>query len=151
MTLGANESVCSWICVVAWNTEMRKPTSRLISTGGAETMSTRKRACCRMELSWCMRVSQVADDQALGDEVPAIDEDEEQQLEGHGDGGGRQHVHAQRQQDVGHHHVDDDERHEEQEAYLEGFLEFGHHEGRDDHHEVLLGEILAVLLRGPHL
>ena len=36
---GTNESVCSWICVAAWNSEIRKPTRRAVSSTGAATFA----------------------------------------------------------------------------------------------------------------
>ena len=36
---GTNDSVGSWIWVAAWNTEIRKPTSRAVSRIGAATFA----------------------------------------------------------------------------------------------------------------
>src|SRR5260370_5048454 len=94
MTFGAKVSVCSWICVVAWKIEMIRRTTRLITIGGAEAMITNSSASWVMKVSWCMagrKASQVADHEPLRDQVPPVDEDEEQELEGHRDGGGGEH------------------------------------------------------------
>ena len=39
MTFGTKERVGSWICVAAWNSEMRKPTSSAVSSTGAATLA----------------------------------------------------------------------------------------------------------------
>jgi len=67
------------------------------------------------------------------DEVPAVDQHEEDQLEWQRDRDRRQHHHAHRHQDRGDHQIDDDEGHEEQEADLEGAPQLRDHEGRDQH------------------
>jgi hypothetical protein len=38
---GTNVSVCSWICVTAWRRETTMPTTKPISSIGAETSSAR--------------------------------------------------------------------------------------------------------------
>ena len=55
---------------------------------------------------------------------------------------GESMLHAQRQQDVGDHHVDDEEGHEEEEADLKGLLELRHDEGGRQHEEVPLSPTL---------
>ncbi len=72
-------------------------------------------------------------DERAGHQSPAVDEHEEDQLEGQGDRDRGQHHHADRHQDRGDDEVDDQERHEEQEADLEGPPQFRDHEGgRED-------------------
>jgi hypothetical protein len=39
MIFGTKERVCSWICVAAWNSEIRKPTSRAVMRMGAATLA----------------------------------------------------------------------------------------------------------------
>ena len=74
----------------------------------------------------------VALHQAAGDQRPAVDQHEEDQLERQRHHDRRQHHHAHRHEHRCHHQVDDQERQEQQEADLEGALELRDHEGRDE-------------------
>ena len=44
MSLTANESVCSWICVSAWNNENKVPTIAATAIGGNDSHSVRYNA-----------------------------------------------------------------------------------------------------------
>ncbi len=70
-------------------------------------------------------------DEGLGDQVPAVDEDEQEDLERQRDEDGRQHHHAHRHQRRRDDEVDDQERQEDQEPDLERRLELGDDERRD--------------------
>src|SRR5687767_7062489 len=83
--------------------------------------------------------------QALTYQVPAIDHDEQEQLERQRDGRRRKHLHAEGHQDVRHHHVDDQKWNEDDEADLKGLFQLRDHERRDDDHEVFGSHARAVL------
>jgi hypothetical protein len=76
--------------------------------------------------------SAVGEDQALDELGPAIDEDEEHQLEGQGDGHWRHHHHSQRHEHVGDDDVHGDEGKEQEHADLEGRGQLTDREGRDE-------------------
>ena len=88
------------------------------------------------------------------DQAPAVHQHEEDQLERQRHHHRRQHHHAHRHQHRRHHEVDDQERQEQQEADLEGALQFRDHEGRNENAQRhllgrrrhrLLGEIVEQL------
>src|SRR5690606_14227371 len=68
-------------------------------------------------------------DQAPGNQVPAVDEDEEHQLERQRDDDRWQHHHAHRHECCGDHHLADDEWHEQEKADLEGAAQLGDPDG----------------------
>src|SRR4051794_34874501 len=96
------------------------PTTRLASSGGAETSSTSSSPSRAVRSTSSSVKLDIALDEAPHEQRPAIGHHEEQQLEGERHGGGREHVHAQGQQQVGDHQIDDQEGHEQQEPDLEG-------------------------------
>src|SRR4051794_17085194 len=141
-------SVCSWICVMAWKTDTIRPTtSPTPSTGSATLKASVSAAVERLTTtSWSISGSSGAIrgggdlpegplvkalHEGSGDEVPAVDQDEQQDLERERDEDGWQHHHAHRHQRRAHDQVDDEERQEDQEADLEGRLQLGDDEGRD--------------------
>src|SRR3954471_16765841 len=124
-------SVCSWIWVTAWKIDTTRPTiSPAASIGVASLNPSVSALVARMTTtSWFMSVEALHE--RSGDEVPAVDEDEEQDLERQRDEDGWQHHHAHRHQRRAHDQVDDEERQEDQEADLERGLQLGDDEGRD--------------------
>src|ERR687888_1402254 len=76
---GMNVSVISWICVTAWKMLTRRPTTRPASRIGSATFTATVTACITrlMTTSWFIR-SVEALDQGLGDQVPAVNQDEQQ-------------------------------------------------------------------------
>src|SRR6266567_2780202 len=58
-------------------------------------------------------------DQGTYDEMPAVHQDEQQYFERERNGQGRHHHHAHAHQHGGDDEINEDERHEEQEAHLE--------------------------------
>src|SRR5256885_271176 len=81
----------------------------------------------------------IAPHQPAQEELPAVGEHEEQELERQRHGGGRQHVHPQGQEQVGDHHVDDQEGEKEEEPDLEGAPELRGEERRHRHQQVAIG------------
>src|SRR3954452_7469720 len=130
-TFGMKASVCSWIWVTAWKIETTRPTiSPAASIGIATLKASVSALVARLTTtSWFMSVEAL--DEGSGHEVPAVDEDEEQDLERGRDEDGRQHHHAHRHQGRAHDQVDDEEGKEDQEADLERRLQLGDDEGRD--------------------
>ena len=128
---GMKESVCSWICVTAWKTETTRPTTRPTSRSGSATLN----ASCIASIARLMTTSWFiveALHERPRDEVPAVDEDEQQDLERQRDEDGRQHHHAHAHQRRGDDQVDDQERQEDQEPDLERRLELGDRERGDE-------------------
>src|SRR6185312_17077491 len=100
-----NDSDCSWICVTAWKTETISPIARPTSSSGPPTFIASSIACWARwtTVSWFMVAGGgwvgplvEAPDEGLGDEPPAVDQDEQQDLERQRDEDGRQHDHAHR-------------------------------------------------------
>src|SRR6185312_895784 len=86
---GTRLRLCSWIWVTAWKTLTITPTTSAVSSSGPATFIARFIAgLARVRRSLA---SVEALHQRLDDEVPAVDEDEQQHLEGQGDEGRRQH------------------------------------------------------------
>src|SRR3954467_2637029 len=131
MTFGMKASVCSWIWVTAWKIETTRPTiSPAASIGIATLKASVSALVARLTTtSWFMSVEAL--DEGSGHEVPAVDQDEEQDLERQRDEDGWQHHHAHRHQRRADDQVDDEEGEEDQEADLEGGLELRDHEGGD--------------------
>src|SRR3954470_17599063 len=131
MTFGMKASVCSWIWVTAWKIDTTRPTIRPAASIGVATLKASVSALVARltTTSWFMSVEAL--NERSGDEVPAVDQDEQQDLERERDEDGWQHHHAHRHQGRADDEVDDEERKEDQEADLEGRLELGDHEGRD--------------------
>ena len=65
------------------------------------------------------------------DEVPTIDQHEQEELEREGDRDGRHHHHAQSHQDGRHQEIDDEKRQKKQKAHLKGRLQFTDHKRRN--------------------
>ena len=83
-------------------------------------------------------------EQAADHQRPAVGDDEQQQLERQRHRRRRQHVHAEREQQVRDHHVDDQERDEEQEADLKRAPQLGRHERGHDDAEVAVADVGAL-------
>src|SRR6185437_11750120 len=127
---GTRLRLCSWIWVTAWKTLTITLTTSAVSSSGPATFSARLIACVARltTVSWFIaRLARVrrslasveALHQRLDDEVPAVDEDEQQHLEGQGDEGRRQHDHPHAHQHRRDDQVDDQEGQAAQEADLE--------------------------------
>src|SRR5919199_303299 len=114
---GMKVSVCSWICVTAWKTLTTRPTARPTSSSGRPTFSASCIAAVPrlMMRSWSIALPAEAPDERRRDQVPAVDEDEQQDLERQGDEDRWQHHHPQRHERGAHDQVDDEERQEDQE------------------------------------
>src|SRR5271166_3899771 len=136
MIFGISERLCSWIWVTAWKTLITRPMRRAASRSGPATFRASVMACeARLTtVSWFIRRLLVeALNERLDDQVPAVDQDEQQDLERQRDERGRQHDHAHAHQGRGDDQVDDQERQEDQEADLKCGLQLGHDEGWDQH------------------
>src|SRR5437868_9115274 len=96
MTFGMKASVCSWIWVTAWKIDTSRPTARPAPSIGIATLKASVRAgeARLTTTSWVMRSSVEALDERSGDEDPAVDEDEEKELERQGAEDGRQQHHT---------------------------------------------------------
>src|ERR1700733_14416615 len=90
---GMNERLCSWIEVTAWKMLTRSPMIRPSSRIGPAILSESTIACVArlMTVSWFISVE--AQDEGVGDQVPSVDQDEQQDLERQGDEARRQHDH----------------------------------------------------------
>src|SRR3954466_6116905 len=132
MTFGMKASVCSWIWVTAWKIETTRPTIRPAASIGVASLNPSVSALVARltTTSWFMSVEAL--DEGSGHEVPAVDQDEEQDLERQRDEDGWQHHHAHRHQRRADDQVDDEERQEDQEADLEGGLELRDDERGDE-------------------
>src|SRR5579875_1386156 len=136
---GMKESDCSWIWVTAWKRLTARPITRPTSRIGPATSNASVIACVARltTMSWFIallprrRASVEARDQRARDQVPAVDQDEQQDLEGHGDECRWEHDHAHAHQRRAHYEVDDQERQEDQEADLERRLHLAHDESWD--------------------
>src|SRR3954454_15442278 len=80
---GMKVSVISWICVIAWKMLTSRPTIRPAPRMGSATFRESVTACMTrlMTTSVFIPASVEALDEGLGDEVPAVDQDEQQDLE----------------------------------------------------------------------
>src|SRR5579875_1519200 len=150
MILGMKERLCSWIEVTAWKIETTSPITRPTSIIGPATSIASVIACVARltTVSWftvARLLSVEALDQGAGDQVPAVDQHEQQDLERQRDERRRQHHHAHAHQRRGDDQVDDQERQENQEADLERRLQLGQDEGRDQN---VGGNLSARLRRG---
>src|SRR5919107_656628 len=127
-------SVCSWICVTAWKTLTMRPTARPTSSSGSATFSASSIAATArlMTRSLSIALGPEAAHEGRRHEVPAVHEDEQEDLERQGDEDRWQHHHPQRHERGAHDQVDDEERQEDQEPDLERRLELGDDEGRDE-------------------
>src|SRR3954468_12355695 len=132
MTFGMKASVCSWIWVTAWKIETTRPTiSPAASIGIATLKASVSALVARLTTtSWFMSVEAL--DEGSGHEVPAVDQDEEQDLERQRDEDGRQHHHAHRHQGRADDYVDYQERQEDPEPDLERRLELRDDERGDE-------------------
>src|SRR3954471_25086973 len=78
---GMNVSVISWICVIAWKMLTSRPTTRPASRMGSATLRARVTACMTRLMTTSEFISGRSVeglDEALGHEVPAVDQDEQQ-------------------------------------------------------------------------
>src|SRR3954447_5293645 len=91
MTFGMKASVCSWIWVTAWKIETTRAKIRPAASIGVATLKVSASALVARltTTSWFMSVEALHDQS--GDEVPSVDQDEEQDLERQRDEDGRQH------------------------------------------------------------
>src|SRR3954467_642277 len=146
MTFGMKASVCSWIWVTAWKIETTRPTiSPAASIGIATLKASVSALVARLTTtSWFMSVEAL--DEGSGHEVPAVDQDERQDLERRRDEDGWQHHHAHRNQRRADDQVDDEERQEDQEADLEGGLELRDDERGDERRRRHVGTRLGPLV-----
>src|SRR3954447_18719109 len=129
---GMKESVCSWICVTAWKTLTIRPTERPTSSSGSATLRASSIADTARLMTTSVSISVEAPDERGQDEVPAVHQDEQEDLERERDEDRWQHHHPQRHERGAHDEVDHEERQEDQEPDLEGRLELGDDEGRDE-------------------
>src|SRR5579875_2865784 len=138
---GMKESDCTWICVTAWKRLTARPITRPTSRIGPATSKASVIACVARftTVSWFIALllrglaSVEARDQRARDQVPAVDQDEQQDLEGHGDECRWEHDHAHTHQGRADYEVDDQERQEDQKPDLECRLHLAHDESRDQH------------------
>src|SRR5436190_8987178 len=139
-------SVCSWIWVTAWKIDTTRPTIRPAASIGMATLKASVSALVARltTTSWFMSVEALHE--RSGDEVPAVDQDEEQDLERQRDEDGWQHHHAHRHQRRADDQVDDEEGKEDQEADLEGGLELRDDERRDERRRGHVGAGLGALV-----
>src|SRR5579875_2955984 len=138
MIFGMKVSVCSWIEVTAWKIEMISPITSPASSTGPATSTARVIAWVArlMTVSWFIgrRPSSSgveARDERSGDQVPAADQDEQQDLERQRDERRWEHHHPHAHQRRGDDQVDDQERQEDQEPDRERRLQLRQDEGRD--------------------
>src|SRR3954449_4046642 len=144
---GTNDSVCSWIWVAAWNSEIRKPTSSAVSRTGAATLAASIIVCSARSVTCASLMAlprSVRMDQCGGDQRPPVDDDEEQQLERQRHDRRRHHHHAHRHQCRADQHVQHQERDEDDQADDERALELGEDERRDQRGDA---DVLLVLRR----
>src|ERR1044072_9615081 len=127
-----NESDCSWIFVTAWKTDTTSPITRPTISSGPPTFIASSIACwARLTtVSWSMSVEALHE--RLGDQAPAVHEDEQEDLERQRDEDGRQHDHPHRHQGRGDDQVDHEERQEDQEGDLGRRLELADDESREE-------------------
>src|SRR4029077_5253120 len=122
-SFGTKDRVISWIWLIVWSTATTSPTMRQTARMGPASLRVISIAPARM---WTTVVSSIAlpslhaHEQRAHEQPPAIDEDEQQQLEGQRDHDRRQHDHAERHQARGHDEVDDEERDVHDEPDQEG-------------------------------
>src|ERR1035438_936885 len=93
MILGTNDSVASWICVAAWKMLTTRPTASTVSSSGAETISSIQRLCWPRVKTCCGSIASAheARGERAEEQVPAVGEHEQHQLEGQRDEHRRQH------------------------------------------------------------
>src|SRR5512144_1443832 len=137
-SFGTNVSVDSWIWVADCSTESARPTARVVTRIGPASLVAVSRAPATMWMTWSATSppSAIAAEQRGHDEGPAVDEDEQQQLERQRDEGGRQHDHAERHENRADDDVDHEERHEDDEADDESPPQLAQHEGGDERAQV---------------
>src|SRR5205085_10878904 len=122
-SFGTKDRVISWIWLIVWSTATTSPTIRHTARIGPASLRVITIAPARM---WTTVVSSMAlpplraHGQRAHEQPPAVDEHEQQQLEGQRDHDRWQHDHAERHQPRGHHEVDDQERDVDDEADQEG-------------------------------
>src|SRR5947209_17000140 len=147
-----NERLCSWIEVTAWKMLTRRPMIRPSSRTGPAILSASIIAWVArlITVSWFMVLGVgggkplvEAQDQGVGDQIPPVDQDEQQDLERQGYEARRQHDHPHAHQGRADDQVYEQERQEDQEPDLEGRLELAHDEGGDQD----VGRDLSARLR----
>src|SRR5581483_1842127 len=143
---GMNERLCSWIEVTAWKMLTSRPMISPSSRTGPAILSASIIAWVArlMTVSWFISVK--AQDQGVGDQVPAVDQDEQQDLERQGYEARRQHDHPHAHQGRADDQVYEQERQEDQESDLERRLELAHDERRDQDVGRDLGAGLRLVL-----
>src|SRR5499427_10355962 len=111
-----NDSVISLICVAACRIETTRPTTNAVSSSGADKTSMTYSACWPMVTTLCGVMAENSDligsDQRADQQIPAVREHEQHQLERQRDQHGRKHHHPHRHQHTRDDHVDDEERNE---------------------------------------
>src|SRR3954471_8432063 len=148
---GTKDSVCSWIWVAAWNSEIRKPTSSAVSRTGAATLAASIIVCSASSVTWVSVMAlprPVRVDQCGGDQRPPVDDDEQQQLERQRHDRRRHHHHAHRHQRRADQHVHHQEGDEDDQPDDERALELGEDEGGDEHGHADLALVLGRVLAG---
>src|SRR5438067_7272207 len=145
MSLGTNVSVTSCTWVTDWKIDTANPMTRLTARNGPANFAVRIIACTAISM---MLVSVTktplleALEQRANDEAPAVDQDEQEELERERHHDWRQHHHPHRHQRGAHRDVDDEERHEHDEADDERRLQL-----REDERGHELGEAHVLLRR----
>src|ERR1700760_3050036 len=125
--LGMKLRLCSWMEVTAWKMDTISPTTSPTSIIGPPISSASFIAwVARLTtVSWFMTAASwswalvEARDERVRDDVPAVHQDEQQDLERHRDEARWEHHHADAHQCRGDDQVDDQEREEDQEPDLE--------------------------------
>src|SRR5437868_1999622 len=114
---GTKLKVASWICVAAWKMLTTRPTARMVSSSGAATISSRYSDCCpKVKTAWeSMQgvLGREACGQRAEQQVPAVGQHEQHQLELQGHEHRAQHHHAEAHEHARHDHVDDEEGNED--------------------------------------
>src|SRR4051812_19243398 len=150
--LGTKDSVCSWIWVAAWNSEIRNPTSSAVSRMGAATLAASSIVCSARSVTWESVIAalprSVRMDQCGGDQRPPVDDDEQQQLERQRHDRRRDHHHAHRHECRADQHVEHQEGDEDDQPDDERALELGEDERRDQRGHADLVLVLGRLLSG---
>src|SRR5437867_9140277 len=85
---GTKDSVASLICVAAWNTLTSRPTASTVNSTGADTSSSRYRPCWPRVKTWVASMLALLGEgggERAEQEVPAVGQHEQHQLEGQGD------------------------------------------------------------------
>src|ERR1700735_5642115 len=121
MIFGISVRLCSWIWVTAWKMLTASPAMSATINRGPAIFRARLMAWeARLTtVSWFTRELLVKTlDECSDDQIPAVDQHEQEDLERQGDEGRRQHDHPHAHQRRRDDQVDDQERQEEQKGEL---------------------------------